>query len=147
VIKAAKSAERFVPIHNSTTTALHEYLLLPARLATRPDPHGPVFVTAKGTGYVYVSFHSLFKRVTEAAGLVPRGRERPRIHDLRHTFATAHMTAAYAHGGNPDRVLSLLATWLGHSSATHTYWYLTATSELMALAAHMLEPDTERQPS
>ena len=54
-------------------------------------------------------------RVREAAGLAPRGRARPRLHDLRHTFATAHMTVAYAHGGDPDRVLSLLATWLGHS--------------------------------
>ncbi len=100
-------------------------------------------MTAKGTGYAYVSFQSLFKRVREAAGLTPRGRARPRLHDLRHTFATAHMTAAYARGGDPDRVLSLLATWLGHSDAAHTYWYLTATGELMALAAGMLEPIPE----
>lgn len=139
VIKAAKSAERLVPIHPSTTKALKQYLALPARVATNPDPEGPVFVTAKGTGYVYVTFQSRFKRVREAAGLVPRGRARPRLHDLRHTFATAHMTAAYAHDGDPDRVLSLLATWLGHSDAAHTYWYLSATGELMALAAGRLE--------
>ncbi|WP_268892908.1 tyrosine-type recombinase/integrase [Tomitella fengzijianii] len=120
---------------------------MPARTATRPDPHGPVFVTAKGTGYAYVSFFPLFKRVRRAAGLTARGRARPRLHDLRHTFATAHMNAAYAHRGDPDRVLSLLATWLGHSDAAHTYWYLTATGELMARAAGMLESDTEREPS
>ena len=134
-------------MHPSTTAALQQYIALPARTATHPDPHGPVFVTSKGTGYVYVSFQSLFKRVREAAGLTPRGRARPRLHDLRHTFATAHMTAAYAHGGDPDRVLSLLATWLGHSDAAHTYWYLTATGELMALAAGMLEPIAEGEPS
>jgi integrase len=143
VIRAAKSAERFVPIHPTTTAALEQYLALPARVATRPDPHGPVFVTAKGTGYVYVTFQSRFKRVREAAGLVPRGKARPRLHDLRHTFATAHMTAAYNAGGDPDRVLSLLATWLGHSDATHTYWYLSATGELMAQAAERLEPAPE----
>ena len=53
------------------------------------------------------------------------------------------MTAAYRHGGDPDRVLSLLATWLGHSDPAHTYWYLTATGELMALAADRLEPDPD----
>jgi integrase len=143
VIRAAKSAERLVPIHPSTTTALRQYIALPARTATHPDPHGPVFVTAKGTGYAYVSFFALFKRARQAAGLAPRGRARPRIHDMRHTFATAHMTAAYAHRGDPDRVLTLLGTWLGHSDATHTYWYLTATGELMARAAGMLEPTTE----
>lgn len=141
VIRGAKSAERLVPIHPSTTTALEQYLALPARVATNPDPHGQVFVTANGTGYVYVTFQSRFKRVREAAGLVPRGKARPRLHDLRHTFATAHMTAAYAHDGDPDRVLSLLATWLGHSDAAHTYWYLSATGELMALAAGRLEPN------
>ena len=143
VIKAARSYERLVPIHPSTTTALEAHIALPARAATHPDPHGPVFVTSQGTRYAYVSFQSLFKRVREAAGLTPRGRARPRLHDLRHTFATAHMTAAYAHGGDPDRVLSLLATWLGHSDAAHTYWYLTATGQLMALAAGMLEPDEQ----
>ena len=135
-IKAAKSHERLVPVHPSTTAALLQYIALPARIATHPDPHGPVFVTSKGTGYV-----------REAAGLAPRGRARPRLHDLRHTFATAHMTVAYAHGGDPDRVLSLLATWLWHSDATHTYWYLTATGELMALAAGKLESIAEGEPS
>jgi integrase len=142
VIKAAKSGERLVPIHPTTTTALIDYIALPERAATHPDPDGPVFVTAKGTGYVYVSFQAMFRRVREAAGLTPRGRARPRLHDLRHTFATAHMTAAYAHDGDPDRVLSLLATWLGHSDAAHTYWYLSATGELMALAAGRLETNT-----
>lgn len=143
VIKAAKSGERLVPIHPTTTAALIDYIALPERAATHPDPDGPVFVTANGTGYVYVSFQAMFRRVGEAAGLTPRGRARPRLHDLRHTFATAHMTAAYAHHGDPDRVLSLLATWLGHSDAAHTYWYLSATGELMALAAGRLEPNTE----
>ena len=139
VIRAAKSDERLVPVHASTTAALKRYIDLPARTATSPDPHGPIFVNSKGTGYHYVSFFPLFKRVRERTGLTPRGRARPRLHDLRHTFATAHMTAAYAHGGDPDRVLSLLATWLGHSDAAHTYWYLTASPELMALAAGMLD--------
>ena len=150
VIRAAKSAERLVPIHPTTTAALMQYIALPARVATTPDPDGPIFVTANGTGYIYVSFQHMFQRVREAAGLTPRGRARPRLHDLRHTFATAHMTVAYTRGGNPDRVLSLLATWLGHSDAAHTYWYLSATGELMALAAGRLElnaGNTEGEPS
>lgn len=143
IIRAAKSAERLVPIHPTTTAALMQYIASPARTATRPDPHGPVFVTSNGTGYVYVTVQKLFRRVGQTAGLTPRGRARPRLHDLRHTFATAHMTAAYNGGRDPDRVLSLLATWLGHSDAAHTYWYLSATGELMARAAARLEPPPE----
>ena len=39
--------------------------------------------------------------------------------------------------------------WLVISDAegAHTYWYLTATGELMALAAGMLEPIAEEEPS
>ncbi|KQY62288.1 tyrosine-type recombinase/integrase [Nocardioides sp. KIGAM211] len=147
VIQEAKSAERLVPIHPTTTAALLQYIALPARTATHPDPHGPVFVTSKGTSYAYGPFQARFKRVREAAGLTPRGRARPRLHDLRHTFATAHMTTAYAYHGDPERVLTLLATWLGHSDAAHTYWYLTATGELMARAAGLLEHDPEGDPS
>lgn len=139
VIRAAKSAERFVPIHSTTTTALLDYIAMPAREATNPETDGPVFVTANGTGYAYVTLQHKFTQVREAAGLSPRGQARPRLHDLRHTFATAHMVAAYSGGRDPDRVLSLLATWLGHSDAAHTYWYLSATGELMALAAGRLE--------
>ncbi|MHB1164475.1 MAG: tyrosine-type recombinase/integrase [Candidatus Nanopelagicales bacterium] len=84
VIQAGKSAQRLVPVHPSTTAALTDYLALPARAATHPDPHGPVFVTSKGTGYSYISFFALFTRVRQTAGLTPRGRARPRLHDLRH---------------------------------------------------------------
>ena len=45
VIRAAKSAERLVPLHPTTTAALMDYVALPARAATNPDPDGPVFVT------------------------------------------------------------------------------------------------------
>jgi integrase len=81
LIKAAKSHERLVPVHPPTTAALMQYIALPARMATRPDPAGPIFVTSKGTGYVYVSFQCLFKRLRDAAGLAARGRARPRLHD------------------------------------------------------------------
>jgi hypothetical protein len=51
------------------------------------------------------------------------------------------MTAAYHHHTDPERTLSLLSTWLGHSAAAHTYWYLSATGELMSLAAGLLDID------
>ena len=63
--------------------------------------------------------------------------------DILRTSPRTSLIAAYTHDGDPDRVLSLLATWLGHSDAAHTYWYLSATGELMALAAERLEPTPE----
>jgi integrase len=63
---------------------------------------------------------------------------RPRLHDLRHRFAVTTMIDAYQHGGDPAATLPLLATWLGHADPNDTYWYLTATAELMAAAADRL---------
>jgi len=139
-VRAGKSAERVIALHPSTTAALIEFIQLPERLATQPTPTGPIFVTNKGTRYALNSIETKFHRLVRAAGLRPRGRARPRLHDLRHTFVTAHMVATYKNGGDPQRTLTLLATWLGHTKAANTYWYLTAVPELMALAAGHLEP-------
>ena len=40
--------------------------------------------------------------------------------------------------------LPLLATYLGHAHVTDTYWYLTATPELLELAARRLERTATR---
>jgi integrase len=131
--------DRLVPVDPTTTAELAGYLAMPERLATRPDPAGPVFVNYMGTGFGIEMIEQYFKRLTRAAGLEPRGRARPRLHDLRHSFATAQMAAAYRNGGDPQRTLSLLATWLGHTHVADTYWYLTASPQLMALAAERLD--------
>lgn len=143
LIRASKRKDRLVPLHPSTLTELRAYRDLPARTATRPATHGPLLVNSRGTGYHRSTIEYHYARVVTAAGLQPRGAARPRLHDLRHTFATAHMAAAYRSGGDPQRTLTLLATWLGHTSTAHTYWYLSATPELMALAATRLDQPRE----
>jgi hypothetical protein len=45
----------------------------------------------------------------------------------------------YRSGADAERRLFSLSTYLGHVSPTRTYWYLTATPELLALAGKRLE--------
>ena len=74
------------------------------------------------------------------AGLAPRSTScRPRIHDLRHSFAVRSMLDAYAAGEDGQTRLTLLSTWLGHVHPGSTYWYLSASPELMAVAGKRLE--------
>lgn len=136
--------DRLVPVHPSTTTALLSYINLPERLATGPSATGPIFVNAKGDGFVIATIEQHFRTLVDSLKLAPPARRRPRLHDLRHTFATGHMIAAYTHGANPARTLGLLATWLGHTGPEHTYWYLSAVPELLAAAAGRLEPALEQ---
>jgi integrase len=139
LIRASKRKDRLVPVHPSTVAAVLAYRDLPARTATHPAADGPLLVSSGGLGYQRSTIEAHFSRLVTTAGLRPRGAARPRLHDLRHTFATAHMAATYSAGGDPQRTLTLLATWLGHTSTAHTYWYLSASPELMALAATRLE--------
>ena len=57
----------------------------------------------------------------------------------RHTFAVTTLLGWYRDGADVQARLPLLSTWLGHADPRHTYWYLSAAPELLALAAGRLE--------
>ena len=116
-IRASKRKDRLVPVHPTTLDALEAYRRLPARQATRPVSDAPLPVSSRGTGYHRSTIELYFARVVTAAGLCPRGAARPRLHDLRHTFATGHMAAAYAGDGDPHRVLDADAEAAGQINA------------------------------
>ena len=61
------------------------------------------------------------------------------------TLPVTSMIDAYRSGRDPARTLTLLSVWLGHSNPADTYWYLQAAPEVAALAAVLLEPDTDRR--
>jgi len=63
----------------------------------------------------------------------------PRIHDLRHTFACNHLLDAYKNNKNVDHELYLLSTYLGHVRVISTYWYLSATPELLEYVGDSFE--------
>ena len=135
---------RQLPLHDSALRALAGYARL--RDSRRGRPPTPAFFTSvTGTRLIYQNVHFTFHGLTRAAGLHPRSAAcRPRIHDLRHAFAVATLARWYADGGDVAARLPLLSTWLGHADPAGTYWYLTGTPELLALAAARLEPGAAR---
>jgi integrase/recombinase XerD len=64
---------------------------------------------------------------------------RPRLHDLRHRFAVQTLIDWHRSGVNINERIATLSTYLGHISPADTYWYLSASPELMALAAERLD--------
>ena len=56
------------------------------------------------------------------------------------------MLDAYAAGLDGQARLTLLSTWLGHVDPAHTYWYLSASPELMTLAGSRLETHLAGRP-
>lgn len=133
-------------LHPSTMDALKHYQRLQDRAAPCTDT-AAFFVSAAGTRLLYCNVHNTFHRLVKLAGLTPRSTScRPRIHDLRHAFAVHAMLDAYATGQDGQVRLTLLSTWLGHVDPGSTYWYLSASPELMALAGRRLEAHLAGRP-
>ncbi len=130
---------RLAPLHPTSVAALRRYL----RRSDRPHPTVPtaaLFVSDAGTRLLYCNVNWTFLRLVRRAGLVPRSAAcRPRIHDLRHTFAVCSILDAYRAGTDVQARLPLLSTYLGHVNPGATYWYLSAAPELLDLAGQRLE--------
>ncbi len=139
--KFGKSRE--LPLHPTTLRALRSYLRERDRL--HPATGTPAFfVSTVGTRLIYCNVHWTFLRLVRFAGLKPRSTAcRPRLHDLRHTFAVSTMLDAYRNGADVQARLPLLSTYLGHVNPTSTYWYLSAAPELLAMASGRLQSHWE----
>jgi integrase len=136
--KFGKSRE--LVLHPSTLRALREYAGARDSHQARPRTEA-WFVSSTGNRLIYQNVHFRFHKLTQIAGLAPRSdRCRPRIHDLRHTFAVNALLGWYQAGADVAARLPLLSTYLGHVHPTSTYWYLSATPELMQIVAERLDP-------
>ena len=56
-------------------------------------------------------------------------RRGPRLHDMRHRFATNTLLQWYRSGEDPERRLPLLSAYLGHVHVADTQWYLEGCPE------------------
>lgn len=133
--KFGKSRE--VPLHPTTTAALRAYARRRDRVYRRCRSPS-FFVSQTTTRLIYKNIEVGFRRLVRRGGLT-QGRRRPRIHDLRHTFAIRTLLDWYRAGVDVEARIPLLSTYLGHVNPSSTYWYLTAAPELMGLAAKRLE--------
>jgi len=137
---------RQVPVHSSTVEALNSYGQARDRLLATPAT-ASWFVSTRGTRLDQANLPHTFAHLVEAAGIqVLAGQHRPRLHDLRHSFATATLLGWYCDGVDVQARLPWLSTYLGHVDPKSTYWYLSGSPELLALAAARLEHAFGEQP-
>jgi integrase/recombinase XerD len=140
IVRGAKFGKsREVLLHPSALAALEAYDRV--RRTHHPRPRMPAFfVSTVGTRLLYSDVQRTFGRLVREAGLAPPpGHRGPRLHDLRHTFAVRTLLDWYRAGLDVEARMHTLSTYLGHSHPVHTYWYLHAAPELLALAAERLE--------
>jgi integrase/recombinase XerD len=140
VIRGSKfNKSREVPVDSTTICALAGYASIRDRRVLRPSS-STFFVSQKGTAVIYTDIGVKFREFVTVSGVGAGSSTRPRIHDLRHSFAVQTLVRWYQDGADVATLLPRLSTYLGHLEPTYTYWYLSAAPELLALAAARLEP-------
>ncbi|TMR08159.1 integrase [Nonomuraea turkmeniaca] len=137
---------RLVPLHHSTIDQLRNYALRRDELC--PRPHTPAFfLSGAGTRLIHINASKTFNQLLTAAGIqAPPGAPKPRLYDLRHTFAVSTLITWYSQGRDVAHLLPSLSTYMGHISPATTYWYLHACPELIAAAAGRLD-DAWKEPA
>jgi integrase len=147
-IRGAKFGKtRLVPLHTSTCHVLAEYLRRRARHWRERPVSSYLFVSSWGNRLDGGEIHRTFYALSRQIGLRgPSDHRGPRIHDLRHRFATWTLVRWYRAHQDPERKLPLLSAYLGHVHVADTQWYLSGSPELMREAMRRLEHRWEDRP-
>ncbi|MFP3559399.1 tyrosine-type recombinase/integrase [Paraburkholderia sp. SIMBA_049] len=140
-IRGAKfGKDRLLPLHASTCKVLADYIVRRDRHWAGRDVSPYLFVSSGGRRLDQADVRRTFYAVSREIGL--RGTSDshgPRLHDMRHVFATRTLVRWYQSGQDPERRLPILSAYLGHAHVADTQWYLSASPELMRESMRRLE--------
>jgi site-specific recombinase XerD len=130
---------RLLPLGATLTRALADYAARPVKQPT--GGQCPFFATRGGGRVTQETVRMYFRLVCEQAGIRRQDnvRHRPRLHDLRHTFAVHRLTAWYRQGADVQALLPHLSVYLGHRDLAATQRYLSMTPELLQQASGRFE--------
>ena len=138
LIRATKfHKNRVVPLHETAQAGLERYL-------QQRRPYAPfddhVFISLRRKPLLIVDVDHAFRMLVAKMGLPHgRGRRRPTPHSLRHAFAVRALQTCPDSREHITQHMLMLTTYLGHSDAAYTYWYLEAVPELMRSIADRCE--------
>lgn len=134
---------RGLPISSTTKDILRDYANKRSIFAIH-QPVDNYFISEQGKPLTVNGVEIFYVRLSKKIGLRHKDDSfGPRVHDFRHSFAIKTIINCYKDNADVHQVMPLLATYLGHTKPSDTYWYLTNVPELMALAAERLEQSGE----
>ena len=147
-IRGAKFGKtRLVPLHATTCKVLANYIARRRRHFAGRAVSSYLFISSWGNRLDSGDIHRTFYALSRQIGLRGIGDSRgPRLHDMRHRFATNTLVQWYRSGQDPERRLPLLSAYLGHVHVADTQWYLEGCPELMHEAMKRLQQHWEDRP-
>jgi integrase/recombinase XerD len=133
VIRTTKfHKSRLCCLHPSTQAGLERYLKRRRRFAGGDDH---IFISRRNRGLHYQTVRDTFRYLVEEIGLQPApGQQspRPRIHDLRHSWAVRALEACPSGYEYVREHVLAVSTHLGHAKLSSTFVYLHTTPQLLA---------------
>ncbi len=132
---------RLVPLSVSAAHELQRYLRM-RRKTFAVHPNTPLLGHRLGGRFHPYGLRGLAGAVTnlfEAAGVQGEGGRRPRVHDLRHSFAVQALLRWYRAGADVQAQLPKLALYMGHVSIVSSAYYLHWVPALQQLASDRFE--------
>jgi integrase/recombinase XerD len=131
---------RLVALGPQLAQALTLYAAERKKAGHSQQPKAPFFVLRSGAPANAPGIRDAFSSLRDYAGVRHEGTgQRPRLHDLRHSFAVHRLVSWYRQGKDVQDLLPDLAVYLGHISLASTQWYLTLTPELLEQASARFE--------
>jgi integrase/recombinase XerD len=129
---------RVVVLHPSVADRLRDYA---AKRATflRSNRAEAFLTRVTGKPLRYKTIRRTFVRVLPHAGIASARGAAVTLHSFRHSFAVKRLTLWHRAGENVSDLLPHLTVYLGHLDPRDTYWYLTATAELLEAASARVE--------
>lgn len=122
---------RFVPISADVIQRLRACGgAVEQRLGPRPGD-ALFFVGPRGKPVSKSALSASFHDILKKAGIAQHGGRRPRVHDLRGSFAVHRLLRWYEQNAELEAKLPLLVTYLGHVSLQSSQRYLQLARDLL----------------
>jgi integrase len=137
---------RWVPLHPTAAAQLRRYAQLRGEMNYDALSES-FFVSEQGGPMDLFNLRYAFRCLAAQLDFQPRpGQRRPTLHSFRHTFAVNRLRQWYEAGADVRALLPQLSVYLGHVDLAASFWYLSATPELLGAAARLFENyETERR--
>lgn len=128
---------RWVPLHRTAASKLREYLH--ARHPVDAEANRPFFLSIHGEKVEYRRLQRSVSKSLRRAGIVRPGQKGFSFQALRHTFAVKRLRSWYEAGADARTLAPHLSVYMGHVNVAATYWYISATPELLVSASNLFE--------
>jgi integrase/recombinase XerD len=135
ILQTKFQKSRIVPIHPTVAVALASYLDK-RREHPRDGWSDRLFVNCRGGPLDVHTIGAWFAQLARSQGISPASEQgrRPCLTSFRHTFAVRRLREWHKAGLDVQSLLPTLAVYLGHVGPESSYWYLSATPDLLRAA-------------